>query len=228
MLNDVSINRHSKPTIAERIKQKLHSKSSKGKRLKLNESARKRLQHTDFTIISQNCVGGVLYHDLGLQFLSPTINLAFDGEDFMKFISNLDYYLSVELKEYATDIVEYPVGILDDVEVRFVHYKSFAEAKQKWDERKKRINRQKILVIATDRDGMFKKELLEKFDALPYSKIMYTSHDPQEYNWMVYCKCWKNKPSVGVMTGIADFGGHRFYEKYVDIVEVINSISKEV
>ena len=32
-----------------------------------------RLKSTDFTIISSNCVGTVIYYDLGLPFLSPQI-----------------------------------------------------------------------------------------------------------------------------------------------------------
>lgn len=34
-----------------------------------------RLQNHDFEIISSNCIGGILYHDVGEQFRTPTINL---------------------------------------------------------------------------------------------------------------------------------------------------------
>lgn len=35
---------------------------------------RRRLTNSDFTIIAPNCYAGIMYHRLGLQFLSPTIN----------------------------------------------------------------------------------------------------------------------------------------------------------
>lgn len=38
---------------------------------------RERLNCDDVTIISTNCTGGILYHDLGLEFKSPTVNLFF-------------------------------------------------------------------------------------------------------------------------------------------------------
>ena len=43
------------------------------------------LKNKDFTIISHNCVGGVIYHDLGLKFNTPTINLFFMAKDFIKY-----------------------------------------------------------------------------------------------------------------------------------------------
>lgn len=36
---------------------------------------RKRLKNTDFSLITNNCVGGIISHDMHLQFRSPTVNL---------------------------------------------------------------------------------------------------------------------------------------------------------
>lgn len=36
---------------------------------------RRRLRNSSPTIISNNCCAGFIYHDLGLKFNSPTINL---------------------------------------------------------------------------------------------------------------------------------------------------------
>ena len=43
---------------------------------------------SEFTIISSNCIGGVIYSDLHRKFLSPTINLFFSAKDFLKFVFN--------------------------------------------------------------------------------------------------------------------------------------------
>ena len=48
---------------------------------------RRRLKNTDFTIISSNCVGTIIYHDMGLPFLTPTINLT-DTFDYITFLNN--------------------------------------------------------------------------------------------------------------------------------------------
>ena len=79
----------------KKIKQKYRSilRSSRDK------ENRNRLRNENITIISANCVGGVIYHDLGLKFNSPTVNLYFNASDYVKFVSNLTYYLQCELKE---------------------------------------------------------------------------------------------------------------------------------
>ena len=68
-------------------------------RVPKNKRDRKRLVNKDFTIIASNCTAGILYHELGLKFLSPTINLYMEGDDFVKFCTNINYYLNVEMSQ---------------------------------------------------------------------------------------------------------------------------------
>ena len=51
------------------------------KHKKISQKNRERLNRDDVTIISTNCTGGILYHDLGLEFKSPTVNLFFRAQD---------------------------------------------------------------------------------------------------------------------------------------------------
>ena len=44
--------------------------------------------------------------------------------------------------------------MLDDIEIHFNHYISFEEAKNKWDERKRRINYDNIYIVMYDRGGL--------------------------------------------------------------------------
>lgn len=124
----------------------------------------------DITIFSQNCIGGVFYHDMQCRFLSPTINLYMKPSDFLKFVNNYSYYLSLtpEMKMQSC-----PVGVLDDIYLIFLHYSSCEEALLKWESRKKRINPEKIFVICCDRDG-FSTENYADFKKLPYKKLLYT------------------------------------------------------
>jgi len=70
---------------------------------------------------------------------------------------------------------EYPIGMLDDVEIHFMHYDTCKEAKEAWDKRKARINWDKIFVIGTDRDG-FDADAYEQWKQIPYPKILFTAH----------------------------------------------------
>lgn len=60
---------------------------------------RARLSNRDFTFLTNNYNGGFIYHDLGLQFTSPTINLYFIYDHFLRLLEDFDYYIEQELVE---------------------------------------------------------------------------------------------------------------------------------
>lgn len=114
------------------------------------------------TIISNNCAGGYLYMDLGLQYSSPTMWLQILPGQFPKFCKNLKHYMSCELVEckeglsndYMSQIVDligqqptFPIGLLDDIVVLFQHYKTFEDARDKWNRRKERIDYNHIVYL---------------------------------------------------------------------------------
>lgn len=134
--------------------------------------ARSKLGSSDISIISQNCIGGVFSHDMQWQFRTPTINLYIPAKNYIKFVLEIKRYLSAELT--LNRIERYPVGRLEDIEVHFVHYKSWQEAKTTWERRKTRVNWEKILVLCTDRDG-FDEQVFEQWKALPYPKLLFTA-----------------------------------------------------
>lgn len=144
----------------------------------LNKKNRERLCNKDFSIISSNCVGGVITHELGLKFLSPTINLYLFPKEYLKLIYNLQHYISCgEMTEDTSNSEKcgYPVGILEDIRLYFVHYSSFDEAKNKWYERCNRINWDNLYFIMVQRDGCTNEDLL-KFDDFPSNhKVVFTS-----------------------------------------------------
>lgn len=101
-------------------------------------------------IISNNCAGGAIMHELGMEFKTPTINLQILPEQYTSFCKNLPYYLGAKLTRAKTftpyeaailekmfrGIPDMPIGLLDDsILVCFQHYQTFAEAKEKWGER---------------------------------------------------------------------------------------------
>jgi uncharacterized protein (DUF1919 family) len=135
-------------------------------------AATKSLSNPQITIISQNCIGGVLYHDLHQQFLSPTINLFIPAPDYMKFVKDLRKYLSLPLQMRWDE--EYPIGYLDDIEIHFMHYETCHQARQAWERRCQRIRWDRILVLSTDRDGFTNTEF-EQWKQLPYCKVLFTA-----------------------------------------------------
>jgi len=184
------------------------------KHKKVNREYVNKYRGSNLTIVSCNCIGGVLYHELGLQFLSPTINLYMNCEDFIKFCEKMDYYLSLEMVEYTGEIArDYPLGSLDDLLIYFVHYNSFEEAKLKWDIRKTRMNKDNIFIIASDRDG-FTMELLERFMKLPYENKKLFSHIPHnECNDVVYIRGYEHEEQVEGLT-LKTKGGHYLIDQF--------------
>lgn len=144
----------------------------------------KQVECNQVTILSQNCIGGIVYHDMKKQFLSPTINLYFPANDFLKFVNRLDYYLSLPLEVHME---KFPVGMLGDVRINFLHYNDCEKAKEDWNRRKERILRDKILVLCTDRDG-FNDESYETWKKIKYEKLLFTSNKSYTEDSVYYPK----------------------------------------
>ncbi len=141
----------------------------------LNKKNQSRLRTRDCSIISSNCVGGIISHELGMRFNSPTVNLFFKPSDYLRFITDLRRYCEAELVEVFDHKKSYPVGRLDDITVYFMHYTSFEEAKTQWDKRKKRINYDKLFFMMIQRDGCTYEDI-QRFNDLKYkNKVVFTS-----------------------------------------------------
>lgn len=116
-------------------------------------------------------LGGVTYHTLGMEFLSPFINLYLKEEDYLKLLSNIKYYINCKLKfirwEYNKSYKrDFPVCALDDVELYFNHYFSFDEAEKSWHNRCLKINWKNLFVMMYTEN----KDVLERFDRLKFDK----------------------------------------------------------
>ena len=153
-----------------RVKKKLMRISN----IVIINNAKRKLYNNRCTVISQNCIGGVFYHDMNTKFLSPTINLFFRAEDFVKFVLNIEEYLNLELDMQWEET--YPIGVLGDIKIYFMHYTSCSQAKDAWDKRKERINYKNMIVVCTDRDG-FDDKIYEQWKMIPYKKVLFTVNE---------------------------------------------------
>lgn len=182
---------------------------------------RKRLKNTNPTIISSNCNGSYILHDMGLKFNTPTVNLFFEPKEFLKFVKNMDRYLSADIIE-VNSRYRFPVGQLDDIYLYFMHYSSFEEAVSKWDERKGRINKDNLFVMMTERNGCTYNDIKE-FDNLPYkNKVIFTQKPYNEFKSAVYIRGFEDKDEIGVLSDWKHgFWKRRFLDDF-DYVSFLN------
>lgn len=150
------------------------------KRDNASERIKQKLSYSNFTIISNNCWGGWVYRYFGLPYSSPTVGLFFLAEDYLRFVSDLKYYMSKELVFIAPDAVhrvdevagyvdmfgKYPIGRIKDVDIHFLHYENEEEAYEKWNKRKERMDWSRI-IVKMSQQNLWSDEIARKFDELP-------------------------------------------------------------
>ena len=104
------------------------------------------------SIVSNNCWGGVIYHTLGMECLSPFKNVSFSSEDYLKILGNLKHYLSINpiwtgKREMDTNQNrEVPMLELDDVFIKCNHDLNAEKAIQNWIRRRDKFNWNNILI----------------------------------------------------------------------------------
>lgn len=172
--------------------------------------ARRLRQHfaqRDFSFISSNCLGGRFSQLLDVQYRSPTVGLYFYPGDFLNFVSDLPRNLQadVDADEPSSAQQGYPVGVVNACKIHFMHYASFAAAKQKWNERKSRVDLAKAIFIFTDRDGATYQDLLA-FDELPFERKMLFVHRPYpELRSAIYIKGFERAGQVGELYSLSHY-----------------------
>ena len=188
---------------------------------------RKRLKNKSVSIVSNNCIGGILYHDLGLKFNSPTINTLIYGDEFIEFINNLKEYIDCELV-YDETSKEYPIGILSSIDkksihIHFLHNNTFEEAKSNWDRRKGRIDYNNLFIIY-EHFNKFDNSIIEEFDKINYPKVVFTHRKFKNIKSSKYIFACRKEKGFGTITKFKNkLSGKRNIYAY-DIIKQINNI----
>lgn len=193
----------------KRIPQRIKGRVQRQKSNKKIASMRSRVTDKPVSIISQNCIGGVIYHDMGKRFLSPTINLFLTCPDFVKFVLNLEYYMSLKLQMNWEE--EYPVGKLEDIKIYFMHYQTCTEAKEAWDRRKARIDWDNILVLSTDMEE-FTDNVFESWQKIQYPKVLFSAKRWDDASCAFYPKYAKQGQVQDLIPG-REFYNQTFFER---------------
>lgn len=210
----------------QRIKHKISRKI-------LEYKFRRRNNNKDFTLISQNCIGGVIYSTLGIPFKTPTINMFIEDMNFIKLVEKFEYYMSIPasplIDEYidpVNDSIRYPKIKVDDIEICCSHYKNCEEAIEAWERRRKRVNFENIYVIGNSWNLHENYDLVERLCKCKYKTVIFT------YKKCNNEKCvhlpgevWKFDERGIIRPNITDFikaGDLRYYEKIFDFVAWLN------
>ena len=193
----------------------------------ISKQAQKKLRNDQFTIICSNCIGGVIYHRLGKQFLSPTVNMFIREPDFVEFCLHLDYYLTQELSFLESDL-PYPLGVLPgdgdqipDITLHFNHDTIPENAKANWDKRKMRINRDNLYIILYNLSGVTVQQLRQLESISCKNKVVLTSEPLPDIPWSFYIKPTRpEKLDDNYLE--KDVFGVRYFEKKFNYIEFLN------
>jgi uncharacterized protein (DUF1919 family) len=194
----------------------------------INRKYRKRLKNKDFSIISCDCIGGCIYKDLKMQFLSPTVNMYIGAADFVTLAKNLkEFATEGVLSEYHFEGCPYPLVNVSTPSGKKIllfclHYKRFDEVKNAWERRMKRINLDNVFLILSEGNG-FSESVLKDFDALPYeNKVCFVSKPMPEYKSAYYLEGFNPRDNERLtLSYVKKLGLKRYYDQF-DFVSWLN------
>lgn len=197
---------------------------------------RRKINQTDVSIISQNCIGGIIYNYIGTEFSSPTINMFIEDENFVKLVENLPHYLSVTpvalCEKYIDPIdpsISYPKIIVDDIEICCMHYANCDEAILAWERRKKRVNLNKVLIIANSWNMHENEELVKRICDISQYKVICFTYGNYDMKNCVHLDgdFWRlddRKIVHPILTAYKPKSYKRYFEDFIDISELINCV----
>lgn len=186
-------------------------------------SKRARLQNKDFTLITNNCLAGCLYHDLGLQFATPTINLYMPFPDYINFLKDFKNNIEKDLVNISSDdgVPSASLGY-GGGKIIFLHYDSFEAASKAWNRRKERINFDNLYAVLVERDGCTHEDL-RNFIKLPIKNkiaLVHKNYDDIEDSFVI--KGFENQEQLGNIMDYVGYFGKRYYDQF-DWINFLNN-----
>ena len=173
-----------------------------------------RLKNNPPSIIANTCLGGCVYKELGLEHFSPTINMFCMGEDYLKFICDLNKYLTAEMNTYTPAVKSgytrdcfIPQGKLVDTTWYFNHSVDCCESVNEWNRKRSRVNYDNLFFLMV----CYTEEEAIRFDSLELPHKMGFYYKDLGLKNIVYVPEWND-------------GNTRAHYKY-DWMAFINHIS---
>lgn len=207
---------------------KIYLKLQKCINKRIGRFRRRRLRTKDFSILSNNCWAGKVYQYFDLPYATPTIGMYFFADEYLRFLKNYKYYLSLPLKVVSAEQSKYAeilerknqkrvlIGVLDDVEIILLHYQDPEQAVEKWKRRTERFNHDNV-IVKFSRMNECSDEHMKEFVNLDFKKkIAFDNKRNILSDDIVYMPGYDNKPDIKDDT--------TYFNKYVNLVKLINRV----
>ncbi len=186
-----------------------------------NAMRRALTNHTP-SLLVPNCMGGILLHDLGLQFRSPMVNLMMFQNEFVRMVCSLDEYLARELAFFSHPEYTFPCAKLGDVTIHFTHYQTEEEVLEKWRSRCARLDRENLFIAALERDGLTEAEIRELGRVRARGIVVFTARRYPDIPYACYVPQLSKDGAVEDILARSFADDHRKYEEVFDFVKWFN------
>lgn len=163
-----------------------------------------KLKKSNVSILSNFCLGGQIYKELGLKALSPTRNMFCLGQDYIEFLKHYKYYLSLDIEPYEEMNQEYiqgtlnrerfiPKGIIGKKVVwYFNHYDTSEGAVEDWNRKRREVNFNNIAVIMIIQSD----EEAYRFEKLDINKKIGVYYRDLSLKSVVFCSEWEQNAKL--------------------------------
>lgn len=181
--------------------------------------------YTSLSIISNNCIGGAMMHDLKIKYQSPTISIQILPEEFTKFCKNINDYMKLPVVEYKPEnfsddhkkyvikmfngIPDMPYGLCGDIIICFQHYPTFESGKDMWERRRKRFDKDHVAFMFYLRGADYTEELNEFVSCNFPKSVVFT----ESFDVKIPIEHYKITPPEANLFLDLDQNGRRYYEK---------------
>jgi uncharacterized protein (DUF1919 family) len=145
------------------------------------------LEHTEFTVISNDCWGQALYQEWGLPCQTPFAGSGMHADCFLRFLEDIPGFLDAPLRFVSlsrhTSVnrlrlrrESWPMAVLGgEVEVHFMHHHNEHDAERTWRRGCELINLDRIAVkFSVDKDGA-SQEHMARFIRMPFERKLLIS-----------------------------------------------------
>lgn len=155
------------------------------------------------------------------------------ADEYIKFIYNFDYYISIDKiiqidindSKYSQHLlkIKYPgiIGKIGDLEVLFLHYDNIDIAMEKWNRRKKRINKNFMIFKFNDQNLCEYRHLKAFNEFKAKNKICFTAKHYEEFN-TIQLKKFERYESV-----LIDIDEKNYKENF-DMYKYVNNICERL
>lgn len=154
--------------------------------------------NSEFCIISNDCWGAEVYIERKIAYNTPFVGLFIPPSHFVKISNNLHEYFKLELvfiketkfKEYEEHYIKepYPIALLGDIEIHFLHYKDDNQANEKWKRRLDRMPKDssKWFIKGCDREISDWPELISLWNSIPFNKVFFSATKRSSIDDLIY------------------------------------------